>query len=100
MVLRAHRVGEHRSRGLTRSAPRSRFPVFEGGDLERGEATEKLTRHAQVLRNMARTSVVRAADEAPQAVAYDERYAHRSAETHVGHVLEVDGRNAAQHREA
>ncbi len=52
------------------------------------------------MRNAPRAGVVQATDESPQAVANDERDAHGSADSHVRHVLEVNGRDAAQNRKA
>ena len=96
----AHRAGQLILRRSTRGALGELVAVLERGDLERGQATEKLTRHPRLLRNAPRAGVVQAADESPQAVANDERDAHGSADSHVGHVLEVNGRDAAQNRKA
>jgi imidazolonepropionase-like amidohydrolase len=50
----------------------------------------------RLVRHAARARVVQATDESPQAVANDERNAHRRVDSHVGHVFEVNRRHAAQ----
>ena len=96
----AHRPGQRILGRSTRGAQREQFAVLERGDLQRGQATEKLARRPHLVRNAPRAGVVQATDESPQAVANDERDAHGSADPHVRHVLEVNGRDAAQHRKA
>jgi hypothetical protein len=91
----AHRFGESLLGAPARGALRERLAVLECGDVQRGQAAEKLARRARVMRNAPRAGVIEAADEPPQAIANDERDAHGSADAHVRHVLEVNGRDAA-----
>ena len=53
----------------TRGAQREQFAVLERGNLQRGQATEKLARRPHLVRNAPRAGVVQATDESPQAVA-------------------------------
>ena len=95
-----HRAVQRVLRRSARRARREQFAVLERGDLKRRQATDELACRSHPVRDAPRTGVVQTADESPQAIANDERDAHRRADAHVRHVLEVNGRDAAQHREA
>src|SRR4030095_5229310 len=84
----AHRTGQVLFNRSTRSALGELLLDLERADLQRRQAPEKLTRHPDLLRNTARTGVVQATDESPEAVANDERNAHGRVDSHVGHVFE------------
>ena len=69
-----------------------------GVEQQRGGAAEELRGDAVGGRRPVRAGVVVAGDEAPQPAAVDERDRHRRDDAHVGEVLEVHRRDAAQHR--
>src|SRR5690348_7453593 len=65
----AHRASEILVDRATGVALGETVTVLERGDLERGQAGQKLTRHPRLLRNAVRSAVARTSDEAPQPLA-------------------------------
>lgn len=71
-------------------------PLLEAVDDGAADLREDLERHAHRVGNQLGRHVV-AGEQAPELAADHDGYAHRGAHAHVGQVLAVDRRNAAQH---
>ena len=105
------RADQRRARDWPRSAPRSASitvwvaSVARERRPARGRATNweatwprNSAADAGVVGRPVRTGVVVAGDQAPQLAVDDQRDRHRGGDAHVGEVLDVDRRDAAQRR--
>jgi hypothetical protein len=73
--------------------------LLERGDLERRGAGQHLAGHPHPVGHVVGGAVVHR-DQAPQLAVLEDRGRARGRDPHVGQVLEVDRRDAAQHRAA
>ena len=85
------------ARSATSTTPSLLVLGDDGVQEQRGGAAEELRGDAVGDRRAVRPGVVVAGDEPPEPAAVDQRHRHRRDDAHVGQVLQVHRRDAAQH---
>jgi hypothetical protein len=96
--LGAHEIAEPSEHRAPRGDVLESLEALFGRDLRREEPREHLTGRAYPVGHAARRGVA-ARDQAPECALLEQRDTHRGAEADVAHVLEVNGRDRAQHGE-